>query len=262
MADVFISYKRADRAWAERISEALRDAGVSCWWDTSLVAGEHFNQAIDRELRGCRCVLVIWSEAAHDSRWVQAEALQGFERGILVATRIEDVKLGYPFSVVDSMDLRKEAVEAVVSGIQARLGAPAAPRRRKFKLSLPVVAGILCLIASVGLLVLGLPGLVEGDGDDPIPQAVSFGGLILCGLGAIALFEIVSRRSSLVSAFGGAAAAIGALFISGLLGSIVASQYDELYASETHATAVFLYTYTPITAVLSVLLALAVRRRR
>lgn len=126
MADVFISYKREDRTWAERVDEALRAQGWSTWWDTSLVAGEHFNEAIDRELSAARCVVVIWSERARQSRWVNAEAVSGFDRDILVACRIDDVALSYPFSVVQTADLRRAPLKAVCAGVAATLNPGAA----------------------------------------------------------------------------------------------------------------------------------------
>ncbi|MEZ5960266.1 MAG: toll/interleukin-1 receptor domain-containing protein [Hyphomonadaceae bacterium] len=260
MADVFISYKRADRIWAERISAALSEAGISCWWDTSLVAGEHFNQAIDRELRACRCVVVIWSEAANDSRWVQAEALQAFDRGVLFATNIEDVRLGYPFSTSPSMDLRQEGLEGLIDGVRAKLGEAAAPRKRKFKVTLPGVASVLCLVASLGLMVFGLRW-TDGDGEDPIPQAAMIAGWVLGWVASIALFEIVSRRSSLVSAFGGAASAIAG-FLASSLGAVGVAQVVVGDAFREEDFTFLLLLYVPFAALFSVLFAHAVRKRR
>ena len=250
MADVFISYKRADTEWAERISGALRDAGVSCWWDTSLVAGEHFNQAIDRELRNCRCVVVIWSQAAGESRWVQAEALQGFERGILVAAQIEDVALSYPFSAIKMIDLRTAGVEAVVEGVQTKLGAKVVKRRGRL-FTLVSVSSVLCLAASMALSVYAL---YRRESEDWIYATALIGAWILGAIGAIALFEWISRRSSLVAVLGGglaAAAAFGLLVLVGIL--------TEYTAVEAMAP---LLTYTPAATVLSGLMALLMRRER
>jgi len=252
MADVFISYKRADREWAERISAALRDAGISCWWDTSLVAGEHFNQAIDRELKACRCVVVIWSEAACESRWVQAEALQGFERGILVATQLEDVTLNYPFSAVKTLDLRSAGVEAVVEGVQTKLGAPvAAPRRRLFTLA--SVSATLCLAASMGLSVALLPHS-DIAGEHPVYAMAIIGWWVLGVIGAIALFQLLSRRESFAALMGGALAAAGAFALMIVIGSL--TEYTPLEYSAP------LMTYTPAATLLSGLAAFLVRKRR
>lgn len=126
MADVFISYKREDRDWAERVDRALRDAGFTTWWDTSLVAGEHFNEAIHRELQNANCVVVIWSERARQSQWVNAEAVAGFDRGILVSSRVDGVALGYPFSVVQTTDLRIDGANGIIEGARRIVGVSAA----------------------------------------------------------------------------------------------------------------------------------------
>ena len=134
MADVFISYKRENRAVAEAIDNALRASGYSTWWDTSLIAGEHFNGAIERELAAARCVLVLWTEASHASQWVQAEAIEGFNRQLLVAARLDEVALKYPFGIVQTADLRgyqpgaaHEGIEQIIEGVSAKVGrAPAA----------------------------------------------------------------------------------------------------------------------------------------
>jgi|CXWL01.1.fsa_nt_gi cytochrome c2 len=134
MADVFISYKRENRPVAEALDRALSAAGFSCWWDTSLVAGEHFNEAIQRELASARCVLVLWTMASHASQWVQAEAVDGFNRKILVAARLDDVALKYPYGIVQTADLRNyrpgvahAGVAEIVAGVAGKLNAPAPP---------------------------------------------------------------------------------------------------------------------------------------
>jgi len=135
LVDVFISYKRENRAVAEAVAHALEDAGFSCWWDTSLIAGEHFNEAIQRQLDGAQCVVVLWTEASHASQWVQAEAISGFNRGALVCARLDDVTLRYPFQIIQTADLRGFAndpahsgIQDVVRGVAAKVGRPARQR--------------------------------------------------------------------------------------------------------------------------------------
>lgn len=249
MADVFISYKRADTEWAQRISGALRDARISCWWDTSLVAGEHFNQAIDRELRDCRCVVVIWSQAAGESRWVQAEALQGFERGILVATQLEDVTLSYPFSAIQTIDLRTVGVEAVIEGVQNKLGAKVVKRRRRL-FTLINISSVLCLAASMALSVYAL---FRRESEDWIYAAALIGSWVLGAIGAIALFEWISRRSSLAAVVGGGLAAAVAFGLLVLVG--ISTEYTAFEAMAP-------LTFTPAATVLSGFTALLMRRER
>ena len=74
MADVFISYSKADRALVERAEAALNAAGFTTWWDKGLIAGEDFGPTIDRHLAEARAVVCLWTEASTKSQWVRAEA--------------------------------------------------------------------------------------------------------------------------------------------------------------------------------------------
>lgn len=171
MADVFISYKRENRAVAEALERALREAGFSCWWDTSLVAGEHFNEAIQRELALARCVLVLWTRASHASQWVQAEAIDGFNRRILVAARLDDVALKYPYGIVQTADLRgyrpgvdHAGLEEIVAGVAEKLGRGAPARNSQVRNSPTVknsrILWISAALAALGLLTLGIARLM------------------------------------------------------------------------------------------------------
>jgi formylglycine-generating enzyme required for sulfatase activity len=166
MADVFISYKREDRAVADALDRALTASGFSCWWDTSLVAGEHFNEAIHRELAAARCVVVLWTKNSHASQWVQAEAIDGFNRRVLVAARLDDVDLQYPFGVVQTADMRgyrpgmdHPGVGEVVAGVAEKLGfgAPARPRPAHIGRSrAPWVVAAALVLVLVGVWLLQL----------------------------------------------------------------------------------------------------------
>lgn len=249
MADVFISHRRADRVWAQRISQALHDVGMSSWWDDSPRAGEQFNPAIDGELKACRCVVVIWSETACQSPWVQAEAQYGFERGILVATRVQDVNLGAPFSVVQTLDLRTTGVEAVIEGVQLKLGAPVvAPRKRRR--SAAGIWGVICLVASMALAVVAALGAVEGDEINDVALLASWA---LGVIGAIALFQSISRRNSFATVLGGGVLATIAVTLS-------ATAWNT--ADDTTASyALAILPFAPGAALLSALFAFLVRRR-
>jgi serine/threonine-protein kinase len=77
MADVFLSYFNRDRKRVERIARLLEAQGVSVWRDTTLRAGEHWGEVIERELAAARCIVVCWSDGGVKSRWVREEANQG-----------------------------------------------------------------------------------------------------------------------------------------------------------------------------------------
>ncbi len=104
MADVFLSYKRADVACAAQIVALLEGEGWSVWWDTRLVGGERWDAVIEREINAARCVVVIWSPNSVDSgeaARVHLEAHNGRERGILVPVTIEGARPPFSFSQFD-----------------------------------------------------------------------------------------------------------------------------------------------------------------
>ncbi|MEA3292268.1 MAG: toll/interleukin-1 receptor domain-containing protein, partial [Pseudomonadota bacterium] len=60
MADVFISYASEDRDRARALAGALEACRWSVWWDREIVAGETFDQVIERELERAGCTVVLW----------------------------------------------------------------------------------------------------------------------------------------------------------------------------------------------------------
>jgi len=67
MADIFLSYARADQERAKQIAEALEARGWSVWWDVSIVAGDRFRSKIAEQLHSAHCVVVLWSRQSIES---------------------------------------------------------------------------------------------------------------------------------------------------------------------------------------------------
>lgn len=105
MADVFLSYRKADRAKAESLANALKVENLDVWWDTALETGETFDEKIQSVLERCKCVIVIWSKESVKSEWVRAESSIGRERGILVPVMIQPVNIPVPFNLLHTADL-------------------------------------------------------------------------------------------------------------------------------------------------------------
>lgn len=106
MADVFISYARADADRAWHVAEALKSEGFRVWRDLEIRAGERFDERIESALEGVGCVLVLWSEAASKSKWVRSEADWAEENGKLVSAAIApDVKRPLQFRHIHTEDL-------------------------------------------------------------------------------------------------------------------------------------------------------------
>ena len=82
MADIFLSYSRADRPKAQQIAKALEQEGFTVWWDKILRAGQTYDEVTEGMLRDARVVIVLWSEVSVKSKWVRAEATLGGRGGI------------------------------------------------------------------------------------------------------------------------------------------------------------------------------------
>jgi TIR domain/PAN domain len=166
--DVFVSYAHGDRPFVVKLVRALEQAGCKVWWDTELTPGDAFSPVIQKSLEQARCVIVVWSKAALNSRWVPDEAGVGLKRGVLVPVRIEGVEppLGFrQVHDVDFTDWRGDAaapqVQALVGGIRKLLKdrtltdvAPSPSRRSRW----PLWAAGAALLAAIAAIAFYLQG--------------------------------------------------------------------------------------------------------
>ena len=71
---VFISYAHDDRAIVTPLVTLMRCAGARVFLDVaSIPLGENWKQAIERAIRACDRMIVMWSAAAARSKWVARE---------------------------------------------------------------------------------------------------------------------------------------------------------------------------------------------
>jgi HEAT repeat protein len=69
----FISYKREDREFVETMVDQLHEAGVPCWVDHKLQAGELWKEVIDAQIRDAEGIILVVSPKALKSQWVTYE---------------------------------------------------------------------------------------------------------------------------------------------------------------------------------------------
>ena len=143
MANIFISYANEDRERAGRLARVLESCGWSVWWDRKIIAGQTFDEAIERELEAAKCVIVLWSEKSIGSEWVKNEAAVAAERDVLVPVLIDRVKLPLEFRRRQTADLvgwdgdfGHEGFQALRDGVAAKVtpskdGAPCIPVGRQ-----------------------------------------------------------------------------------------------------------------------------------
>jgi hypothetical protein len=93
MAQVFVSYAQKDMVEARRILEALEQAGLSVFRETSLAAGVSWADDVRHQIDIAKCVVVLWSQAAAESQFVQqeiAQAIQAWSDGRLVLAVLDE----------------------------------------------------------------------------------------------------------------------------------------------------------------------------
>src|SRR5690348_15752958 len=105
MADVFVSYARADKARVAPLVAAIEAKGWSVWWDPEISPGREFDDAIDVELQAAKAVLVVWTPVSVVSRWVRGEARDAAERGILVPVRFDQARLPIDVRAIHTTDI-------------------------------------------------------------------------------------------------------------------------------------------------------------
>src|SRR5271170_660510 len=105
MADIFVSYSRTDRVAVAPLVAALEAQGWSVWWDPEITPGDEFDRLIGTELESARAVVVVWSPASVDSRWVKGEARDAADRGVLVPVRVENARLPIDVRAIHTIDL-------------------------------------------------------------------------------------------------------------------------------------------------------------
>ena len=109
MVDVFISYKREERARCERIHEKLKAMGLDVWFDVRLTAGKSFDREIETAVTSAKAVIVLWSPASVESEWVREEASVGKARDVLAAIRISPCEQPFGFGTTHFEDIHDEA---------------------------------------------------------------------------------------------------------------------------------------------------------
>jgi hypothetical protein len=90
MANIFISYARADRQTAEKFVAALETQNWDVFWDKEIPAGKRWSEIISQNLAAAECVVVLWSRTSVTSDPVLDEAEIGRKRKVLIPIFIEE----------------------------------------------------------------------------------------------------------------------------------------------------------------------------
>ena len=154
MADVFISYAREDRQYAQNLAQKLETAGFTVWWDWDLIGGSNFRATIHKALTDAEKVLVLWSRHSTESAFVIDEASEAKKHGKLIPISLDDSSPPFGFGDLHIISWRgtEKDIEPVIAALQNQ------PQRR-VPTQPPSSVSRRSILTAVGLiLALGLIG--------------------------------------------------------------------------------------------------------
>lgn len=129
MADIFVSYKSADRPRAETLKSWFESAGWSVWIDRGIEVGEEFEARIERELESARLIAVVWSAEARRSDWVQREAEFALRNDKLLQIHGTGLPLLDPYNKIQAVRMQSWSGESshservrLLQAVAAKLG--------------------------------------------------------------------------------------------------------------------------------------------
>jgi len=105
MSDIFLSYASEDRERIRPLVSALEATRWSVFWDRTIPTGQSWRQVIANEIRGCRAVVVVWTQHSVESAWVQEEAEEGKRRQVLLPVFLDQVAPPFGFGSIQAADL-------------------------------------------------------------------------------------------------------------------------------------------------------------
>jgi hypothetical protein len=120
--DVFISYAHEDRQRAQLLVTAFKKDGLSVWWDLDLPPGRTWDRLIEQRLHTARSVVVLWSELSVTRAWVREEALDAFQRDVLIPVLLDDVPPPLGFRHLQAVNLVGWTCDASDGRYQRLLG--------------------------------------------------------------------------------------------------------------------------------------------
>jgi hypothetical protein len=185
LTDIFISYSSRDRAVAERVRDALQEAGYVVFWDQSTPPGQDWDTWIRDRLTGARLVVTLWTKASVASPNVRHESIIAREAGKLLPVMVDDLKpTDFPMGLflVQALSIGRTprqfaaAKDKFLDEVRARIGgghgggdaAPRPPGEKKRRLPLLIGSGVGALLVAVAL-VLAWPRLMSFIDPDAPP---------------------------------------------------------------------------------------------
>ena len=192
MADIFVSYSRTDKERVAPLVAALEAQDWTVWWDPEITPGEEFDRLIGVQLEKARAVVVVWTPASVDSRWVKGEARDAADRGLLVPVRFDNARLPIDVRAIHTIDLDDWAGNRESASFSALRGALNA----KLKQSIPAAHVKISPDKRPSVSICVLP--FANMSGDPEQEYFSDGITedIITDLGKVSALAIVSRNTA------------------------------------------------------------------
>jgi TolB-like protein len=91
--EIFISYRRADEAWARLLYNQLKAEGVEAWYDGLVGPGQEWRTATARALEASQIFVLLYSEnAAQSSDIVKELAAATHEKKLVIPVRLQNIE--------------------------------------------------------------------------------------------------------------------------------------------------------------------------
>jgi hypothetical protein len=74
---LFVAYAHEDLHYVKRLVAHLRESGVPVWFDSDLRWGDRWPQRLSEQIQRAAGIIVVMSQAAAGSEWVEREILEG-----------------------------------------------------------------------------------------------------------------------------------------------------------------------------------------
>ncbi|MBN1450792.1 MAG: TIR domain-containing protein [Anaerolineales bacterium] len=81
MSHIFISYSHKDSKYVEKLEKKLIEEGFNVWIDHRIDYGSQWPKVIQEQLDSCGAFIVVVSENAYESEWVQNEVARAKRKG-------------------------------------------------------------------------------------------------------------------------------------------------------------------------------------
>jgi TIR domain/Caspase domain len=149
--DVFISYSREDRQFAQRLAQALEKEGFSVWWDWDLIGGANYRAEIRSIINEAKKAIVLWSRHSVESGFVIDEATEAKKLGKLIPVLIDQCEAPFGFGDLHTITIEPHLdVAMVVAAIRnqplPRKAVP--PPTPKLYRSMAVAVGLLAILTA------------------------------------------------------------------------------------------------------------------